>query len=291
MPDLIDVARPPSPRQLAVDVRSASARAVGLYCVNWSINWAEQSPAYIAQLRDMHIAVLPIVVPSDQPQAVATAIAKLLAWGLKPTDTVVLDLERFSLPPLAWVAEFCQRWPMAGIYCQQNYRHQYEAARPRFWWLAAWGSDSSIPPGWTARQYGSWRSPSLASTLYDASSVSPTLRFWGESGTPAQPAGGDEMDIELAAGKEVWVPADGTTQWNAVAQSDGDVTLLVMGYNSDGSPTASGLLPRVLKANQPDVRGPETVSGTGFGITGSGGLAYFHNDGPGSVLILIRYAA
>jgi hypothetical protein len=265
----------------------------------------------------MNIAVLPIVVPSDHPQSVATAIAKLLAWGVKPTDAVAIDLERFSLPPLAWVVELCQRWPAAGIYCQQSYRAQYQAAKPRFWWLAAWGADSGIPAGWQARQYGSWRSPSLASTLYDASSVSPALRFWGEAGSSGTKEA-DTMNIELAAGKEVWIPADGTTEWNAVAQgatpeqkaqaiaaaasgatqADIDavlaelasVKLTVIGYNPDGSPTLPGAIPRVLQGNHPDVRGPETINGKGFGIIIPGGLAYFRNDGPGSVFILIRYA-
>jgi hypothetical protein len=289
VPDLIDVARPPSPRQLAVDVRSASARAAGLYCVNWSINWAEQSPAYIAQLRDMHIAVLPIVVPSDHPQSVATAIAKLLAWGVKPTDTVAIDLERFSLPPLAWVVEFCQRWPAAGIYCQQNYRAQYQAAKPRFWWLAAWGADSSVPAGWQARQYGSWRSPSLASTLYDASSVSPTLRFWGESALPGGKKVGRAMAVMFELGPDaepygpsIYLPGpDQDTDINVVAQGPDTAEWTTEAFDVAGNLVRPAGLPQIL---QPHAQ----FTSTGLGLTGPG-TWHLQNSGPGKVVVVVHW--
>jgi hypothetical protein len=185
--DLLDICRPPDPRQVIADVHAAGARAVGLYAVNWSIPQCERSASFVLPIRMAGIGVLPIVVPSDHPLSVAAAITKVAAWGIPATYPVAIDLERFSYPPWQWVHEFCQLWPGAGLYCRAGDRGRYDAAQPRFWWLADWGSQDNVPAGWQARQWGSWKS--AAGIVYDASRASSDLHFWGQ----AIPTGGKDM--------------------------------------------------------------------------------------------------
>jgi hypothetical protein len=254
---------------------------VALYCVNWSLPDTEQTPDYVMELRKQGIAILPIVVPSDHPQLLDVALAKLKAWGVRPTDPVAIDIERFSLPPLSWVVGFCRAWPAAGIYCQANYRPSYEAAKPHFWWLAAWGTQGTIPAGWDAHQFGSWAG---ATKNYDASSVSPALRFWGEGGKPV----GRAMAVmfELGPGTEfgpsIYLPGpDQLTDINVVAQGPDTAEWTTEAFDVAGNLVRAAGLPQIL---QPHAQ----FTGTGLGLTGPG-TWHLQNSGPGKVVVVVHW--
>lgn len=280
MPDLLDAAYPPAdPAVLVADVRAAGARAVGLYAVNLSVPAAVREPAYALAVKALGVGVLPIVVPGNVPPLVPTVIAALTTWGLGLNDLIVVDIERWSTPPVAWVAEFCRAWSAAGIYCQEGYRAQYAAAQPRFWWLAAWSTPPPVPPTWDAHQYGSYQGPS--GMTYDASTVLPTIRFWGQQEDTDMP---NRSYFELEAGDEVWVPgANAQTNWNAAAQA-ADAELTIGSYALDGTPVAGGFLPQIVAGNDPNVKGPVQVFGQGIGLTGPGTF-YFKNGGPGRLVV------
>jgi hypothetical protein len=252
---------------------------VGLYAVNLSVPAAVREPAYALAVKALGVGVLPSVVPGNVPPLVPTVIAALTTWGLGLNDLIVVDIERWSTPPVAWVAEFCRAWSAAGIYCQEGYRAQYAAAQPRFWWLAAWSTPPPVPPTWDAHQYGSYQGPS--GMTYDASTVLPTIRFWGQQEDTDMP---NRSYFELEAGDEVWVPgANAQTNWNAAAQA-ADAELTIGSYALDGTPVAGGFLPQIVAGNDPNVKGPVQVFGQGIGLTGPGTF-YFKNGGPGRLVV------
>lgn len=269
MPDLLDIAYPPPPLVLVQDVRAAKARAVGVYAANYSVPHSVQTAGFVQAIRDEGVGVLPIVVPGNDPPPVGVVVQRLLGWGLTPADPVALDLERWSLPPLAWVIDFCDGWPQAGIYCQRGFRSDslYGSVHAAFWWLAAWSDPPPVPIGWDLHQYGFFHGPSGAT--YDISTVRPGFRFWGAFATPQEDTMPNRQWFTITAGDPLTdtleLPGvNQDTNWNAVAKG-GDAELIVQSFTLDGVPVGglTNPLPRALT-------GKQAIFGQGFGLTGPG---------------------
>lgn len=162
---------PPDPVMLAGAVKTAGARAVGLYAANWSAPNCVVDAAYAQRVQAEGVQVLPIVTPGNTPGDPAAAAAAVQSWHV--SNAMAFDLEPGSLPSVEWVADTSNRMRQAGlspgIYGTQEGQGMYAAANPSWTWVANWSAAPEDLSGGSVHQYTD--SESVGGLTYDASVV------------------------------------------------------------------------------------------------------------------------
>lgn len=172
MPDLLDIAFPPSSPVLVEDAKGLGARAVGLYVVNWSAPATVVSPAF-AQRVAAEIGVLPIITPGQNPFGVADALAAVQAWWPGDGTAVAIDIEQpgIDTPDPTWVKAMVDALQAANY---QAWIYENASTRPTYpwgeWWDAEWNYVAHIHAGSIATQWNN-QVDGASGTRYDASSV------------------------------------------------------------------------------------------------------------------------
>ena len=212
---LLDILDPPAPDQLVADLRATGAGACGLYVLRrfgggGDAGIGTWTPAHVAALRADGIALLPIIVPGNNPlpSDVATALDVARALGV-PVGAMDLDLEQFSLPPVAWVAAAIAELRAAGW---RALRYGDEAVLAGYppgdgdWVSHASGlivragvllPVPAIPPGYIAWQYAV--EVNVNGRFYDASVFDPAALAPPDPPPAPLHGGSSGMTIALAA--------------------------------------------------------------------------------------------
>jgi hypothetical protein len=162
---------PADPVMLAGAVKTAGARAVGLYAVNWSAPNCVVDASYAQRVQAEDVQVLPIITPGNSPGDGALAAAVVESWHV--SSAMAFDLEPSSYPSVEWVADAANRLRQAGIspgiYSTQEGQGLYAAANPSWTWVANWSAPPEDLVGGNVHQYTD--SESWGGLTYDASIV------------------------------------------------------------------------------------------------------------------------
>lgn len=116
----LDALFPPSPDDLVRDMDEAGAEAVAIYVLRRDalggvLSGGGWTVAHVERVQAAGKYVVPIVVPGNRPPETDwnDALDHAHAFGV-PTSFIVLDLETFSFPPVAWVRGFIDHAHAAG---------------------------------------------------------------------------------------------------------------------------------------------------------------------------------
>lgn len=186
---MLDAAYPPSPSQLVADLRACGAGAHAWYVYGGITRYTS---AHLDALSAAGVLALPIVVPGDIPPDYGTLAQDLSSSGVQG-GPVVVDLERYSMPPAAWVAGLPAAIPGVrwGRYGTTGTLAGYPALA--FDWVSWWPNNqqslapipASIPNGWAGWQYA--HAISINGSGYDASVIDPAAIFEATGGADLTP--------------------------------------------------------------------------------------------------------